>query len=124
MKFSTSTGALAVAIGLQNGLVAAAPHTKVIKIDLSEISVLGGMTFKIHQQPNKAFKGVRKGSLALARAYSKFGVEFPDDLLTAIEKLLEELGLAGNTTTGGNGTTTAGQGKSLFENRLQYQKLT
>ncbi|KAF3023496.1 Type I transmembrane sorting receptor [Neopestalotiopsis sp. 37M] len=100
MKFSTSTGALAIAIGLQNGLVAAAPHTKVIKIDLSEISVLGGMTFKIHQQPNKAFKGVRKGSLALARAYSKFGVAFPDDLLTAIEKLLEELGLAGNTTTG------------------------
>ncbi|KAF7537654.1 hypothetical protein G7054_g3517 [Neopestalotiopsis clavispora] len=100
MKFSTSTGALAVAMGLQNGLVAAAPHTKVIKIDLSEISVLGGMTFKIHQQPNKAFKGVRKGSLALARAYSKYGVAFPDDLLTAIEKLLEELGLAGNTTTG------------------------
>ncbi|KAK9425762.1 hypothetical protein SUNI508_03123 [Seiridium unicorne] len=103
--FSSAT--LAAAIVAQYGLVSASP-LKVITIDLSEISTLGGMTFKIHQQPNKAFSGVRKGPLAIAKAYAKFGVSFPDDLLSVIEQLLEELGLSKST---GNSTKVAGQGE-------------
>lgn len=110
MKFSSSV-VLATAVSLgRDGIASAAPtKTKVIKIDLSGVSVLGGMTFKIHQQPNKAFSGIRKGPLALARAYSKFGAALPDDLLSVVEQLLEELGLAGNRG-GGSKNTTAGQG--------------
>ncbi|KAK6201751.1 hypothetical protein LQW54_009410 [Pestalotiopsis sp. IQ-011] len=102
MKFSSPV-ALATAISLAS---AAPTKTKVIKIDLSGVSVLGGMTFKIHQQPNKAFSGIRKGPLALARAYSKFGAALPDDLLSVVEQLLEELGLAGHRGGSSKNTTT------------------
>ncbi|KAI1398785.1 Asp-domain-containing protein [Hypoxylon fuscum] len=70
------------------------------------------MTFKISQVPNKKFYGQRRGrgSMAIARAYSKFGQAVPDDLLTTIEQILEELGLLGNTGSG-NSTTDDDQGE-------------
>ncbi|KAK8061338.1 Endothiapepsin [Apiospora phragmitis] len=40
----------------------------------------------------------------MARAYSKYGIQFPDDLLTAIERLLEELGLSNNGAGNGAGS--------------------
>ncbi|KAI1875170.1 hypothetical protein JX265_004228 [Neoarthrinium moseri] len=104
MKFS-AVAAVAGAILSHDGRVAASP----LKIEVFEISTLGGMTFKIHQAPNKAFSGLRKGPLAIARAYTKFGLTFPDDLSSVIEQLLEELGLLkGNK---GNSTAVAGQGE-------------
>ncbi|OTA86437.1 hypothetical protein M434DRAFT_82088 [Hypoxylon sp. CO27-5] len=51
------------------------------------------MTFKINQVPNKKYYGQRKGrgSMAIARAYSKFGASVSDDLLATIEEILKEL---------------------------------
>ncbi|KAI0383454.1 Asp-domain-containing protein [Hypomontagnella monticulosa] len=70
------------------------------------------MTFKIKQVPNKKFYGQRKGrgSMAIARAYSKYGATIPDDLLSTIEEILKELGLLGNTG-GGNSTDDDPQGE-------------
>ncbi|KAI0137582.1 eukaryotic aspartyl protease [Hypoxylon sp. NC0597] len=79
-----------------------------------EITTLGGMTFKIHQVPNKKYYGQKKGrgSMAIARAYSKFGASVSDDLLATIEEILKELGLLGNTGAGaGNNTTNDPQGE-------------
>ncbi|GAP88701.1 putative endothiapepsin precursor [Rosellinia necatrix] len=89
-------------------LVSAAPTNKRgIFGPFFEISTLGGMTFKINQVPNRKFYGARKGrgSMAMARAFSKYGTSVPDELISYIEKLLEELGLiqqpgAGNDTSG------------------------
>ncbi|KAH9894594.1 eukaryotic aspartyl protease [Xylariomycetidae sp. FL2044] len=59
------------------------------------ISTLGGMTFKVNQVPNEKFSGQAKGrgAMAMARAYTKYGVAVSDDLASTIEQLLEELGL-------------------------------
>lgn len=104
MKFSLA--ACAAVMLAQDGIVSASSH-KVSRHDILEISTLGGMTFKIHQKPNKKFTGLRRGPLAIARAYTKFGISYSDDLLSVIEKLLEELGLSGNK---GNSTKVSGQG--------------
>jgi hypothetical protein len=90
-------------------LVLAAPTGKRGILDpLFEISTLGGMTFKINQIPNHKFSGARKGrgAMAMAKAYSKYGTPVPDDLVSYLEQLLEELGLiqkpgAGNNTSAG-----------------------
>ncbi|KAI0857495.1 eukaryotic aspartyl protease [Xylaria cubensis] len=73
---------------------------------LFEVTTLGGMTFKLNQVPNQKFSGVRKGrgAMAMAKAYTKYGAAVPDDLLSYIDQLLEELGLlqqpgAGNNTS-------------------------
>ncbi|OTA68523.1 eukaryotic aspartyl protease [Hypoxylon sp. EC38] len=73
-----------------------------------EITTLGGMTFKINQVPNKKYYGQRKGrgSMAIARAYSKFGASVSDDLLATIEEILKELGLLGDAGSGGGNNTT------------------
>lgn len=107
MRLSSSVAWLA-AVVTHDAVVSAAP-LKITKIDLSSISTLGGMTFKIQQQPNKGFSGLRRGPLAIARAYTKFGAPYPDDLLSAIEQLLEELGLSKHHS---NSSTVAGQGMS------------
>ncbi|KAI1657635.1 eukaryotic aspartyl protease [Daldinia decipiens] len=85
---------------------------------LFEVTTLGGMTFKISQVPNKKFYGVQKGggSMAIARAYSKYGAAISDDLLSTIEEILKELGLLGNAGAGagagaGNNTTADPQGE-------------
>ncbi|KAK8075019.1 aspartic peptidase domain-containing protein [Apiospora hydei] len=84
--------------------------------DILQITTLGGMTFRVRQEPNQKYTGMRKGPLAMARAYSKYGVEFTDDLLAAIERLLEELGLGNNGSGNGAGNddssnSTSGQGE-------------
>lgn len=73
-----------------------------------EIQTLGGMTFKINQVPNERFSGQYKGrgAMAMAKAYSKYGTPIPDDLLSTIEEILEELGLLGNNGTGSSGSDT------------------
>ncbi|KAI1326950.1 eukaryotic aspartyl protease [Xylariaceae sp. FL0255] len=78
--------------------VLAAPVPREIRetfFDPFEIATLGGNTFKFQQTANKNFGGYRKGrgAVSLARAYSKFGIDVPDSLLSIIEELLEELGL-------------------------------
>ncbi|KAI0173576.1 eukaryotic aspartyl protease [Hypoxylon sp. FL1284] len=78
-----------------------------------EITTLGGMTFKITQVPNKKYYGQHKGrgSMAIARAYSKYGAAIPDDLLSSIQKLLGELGLLGDDGSGSNNMTKDPQGE-------------
>jgi hypothetical protein len=95
MKFF-SVVAVAASIVSQDGLITAKPLRT---IDVYEISTLGGMTFKINQIANSKYSGIRKGPLAIAKAYRKYGIEFGDDLTSIIEQLLEELGLAGSSKT-------------------------
>ncbi|KAI0107856.1 eukaryotic aspartyl protease [Nemania sp. FL0031] len=102
---------VAASLVFTRSLVSAAPVEKRGNLGpLFEISTLGGMTFKITQVPNKKFYGARKGrgAMAIARAYSKYGATIPDDLLSYIEQLLEELGLLQNP---GNETSASPQGE-------------
>ncbi|KAI1414937.1 eukaryotic aspartyl protease [Hypoxylon sp. FL1857] len=86
---------------------------------MSEVTTLGGMTFKVNQVPNKNYLGQRKGSgaIAIARAYSKYGAPVPDNLLATVEAILKELEgpSTGNSTTGnstaGSNTTNVPQGE-------------
>ncbi|KAI0410059.1 eukaryotic aspartyl protease [Xylaria palmicola] len=77
-----------------------------------EVSTLGGMTFKFSQVPNRKFSGARKGrgAMAMAKAYSKYGAAVPDDLISYIENLLEELGLL-QQPGAGNDTEASPQGE-------------
>ncbi|KAI5927252.1 eukaryotic aspartyl protease [Camillea tinctor] len=118
MKFQNTT-ALAASFLMCHGVVSAAPppqqpqpEKRGILDPLYAISTLGGMTFKISQVPNKKFYGTRRGrgSMAIARAYSKYGVAVSDDLLTTIQQLLEELGLLQSAGVG-NGTTNQDNGE-------------
>ncbi|ORY57147.1 eukaryotic aspartyl protease [Pseudomassariella vexata] len=94
--------AVAASILCHETLVLAAPLTLE---DVLEISTLGGMTFKISQVPNSRYTGMKKGrgTMAIARAYAKFGAAVPDDLQSLIDQILAELGLVGNN--GNNGDT-------------------
>ena len=109
--------ALAASVLSQNVVVTTITTTSPLTLeDILQITTLGGMTFRVPQVPNSRYTGMRRGPLAMARAYSKFGLEFPDDLLAAIERLLEELGLSNNGSGNGAGTnddnnSTSGQGK-------------
>ncbi|KAI0126914.1 eukaryotic aspartyl protease [Xylariales sp. AK1849] len=108
MKF-LSAAAIAASLLSQNGMISASPMDIKV-VDVFEVSTLGGMTFKINQQPNEAYTGIRKGPLALGRAYAKFGVSFPDDLTSIIQQLLEELGLSNNNKKGNStGASTPGE---------------
>lgn len=113
MKITSTAAAAAAFVVCSQDFASASPvGGRVQKRDtIYEITTLGGMTFKISQVPNKKFYGQRRGrgSMAIARAYSKFGQAVPDDLLTTIEQILEELGLLGNTGSG-NSTTDDDQG--------------
>ncbi|KAK8122173.1 aspartic peptidase domain-containing protein [Apiospora sp. TS-2023a] len=115
MKLIT-VAALAASVLSQNVVVTTTTTTAPLTLEeILQITTLGGMTFRVLQAPNQKYTGVRRGPLAMARAYSKYGVAFPDDLLAAIERLLEELGLsngAGNGVGGnGNDNSTSGQGE-------------
>ncbi|KAK7985180.1 aspartic peptidase domain-containing protein [Apiospora saccharicola] len=108
--------ALAAPVLSQNVVVTTTTTTAPLTLeDILQITTLGGMTFRVLQAPNQKYTGVRRGPLAMARAYSKYGVAFPDDLLAAIERLLEELGLSNGTGNGvggdGNNNSTSGQGE-------------
>ncbi|GKT41677.1 aspergillopepsin-1 [Colletotrichum spaethianum] len=80
-----------------------------------EIATLGGAAFRIEQMPNPDFYyGSRRGPIALARAYSKFGQQIPDNLLSLIDQILEELGLLDRGSgkhNGGKGKMHGGKGK-------------
>jgi hypothetical protein len=95
-----AAAAVGASILAQGGLISASP-LKII--DIFEISTLGGMTFQISQVPNQRYSGAPKGPLAVAKAYAKFGVDAPDDLLSAIDQLLQQLGLLGSNAS--NATT-------------------
>lgn len=59
-----------------------------------EVATLGGAAFRVQQVPNPDFYyGNRRGPIALARAYSKFGAPIPDDLRSLVDNILDELGL-------------------------------
>ncbi|KAK2063195.1 eukaryotic aspartyl protease [Colletotrichum caudatum] len=99
MRF-TNSAAAAASIPFVANLVDAKP----INI---EIATLGGAAFRIEQVPNPNFYyGSRRGPIALARAYSKFGQQIPDDLLSLIDQILAELGLL----NGGSGASRGGHG--------------
>lgn len=107
MRATNTAAAVAAYVLCCRDLASAGPVQKRGVLDpLFEITTLGGMTFKISQVPNKKFYGRRKGrgSMAIAKAYSKYGAAIPDDLLSAVEEILKELGLLGN---GGAGNNTA-----------------
>ncbi|KAI1138214.1 eukaryotic aspartyl protease [Hypoxylon sp. FL0543] len=113
MKARSTAAAVAAYALCCRDLVSAGPIQKRGALDqMLEITTLGGMTFKIHQVPNKKYYGQRKGrgAMAIARAYSKYGASVSDDLLATIEEILEELGLLGNTGAGNN-TTDDPQGE-------------
>ncbi|KAI0505701.1 eukaryotic aspartyl protease [Xylaria bambusicola] len=104
---------VAAAALVARGLVWAAPTEKRGILDpLFEVSTLGGMTFKINQVPNQKFYGARKGrgAMAMAKAYSKYGAAIPDDLLSYLQQLLEELGLL-EQPGAGNQTSASPQGE-------------
>lgn len=103
MRFSSVAG-VAIPALLQVELASASPF----QFDVYGVSTLGGMTFKINQVPNQAYTGRRKGPLAIAKAYSKFGVSYPDELVTVLEKLVKEELKVSNST--GN-STKAPQGE-------------
>ncbi|KAI1334320.1 eukaryotic aspartyl protease [Xylariaceae sp. FL0016] len=117
MRFQNAATLVASFFSLE--LVSAAPaqHEKrgLFGSDIYQISTLGGMTFKIQQVQNPKYYGMKKGrgSMAIARAYSKFGATVSDDLLATIEEILRELGLLGNTGSGSasNSSLAAGQGE-------------
>jgi len=106
MKFPI-LAALAASIPFLGGSVDAAPLLIIgNKAGVFQIATLGGAAFRIKQVPSTSFQfGSRRGPVALARAYSKFGVAIPPDLLSIIEAILEELGLLqlGGIGQGGNG---------------------
>ncbi len=52
----------------------------------------------------------------MAKAYSKYGATVPDDLLSYIEQILEELGLI-QQPGAGNDTSASPQGEMMFGHR-------
>lgn len=116
MRFSSVAG-VAIPALLQVELASASPF----QFDVYGVSTLGGMTFKINQVPNQAYTGRRKGPLAIAKAYSKFGVSYPDELVTVLEKLVKEELKVSNST--GN-STKAPQGKWSWCTRNLRRLLT
>ncbi|KAK6215025.1 eukaryotic aspartyl protease [Colletotrichum tabaci] len=98
MRF-TNSAAIAAVIPFAARLVDAAPSKM-------EIATLGGAAFRVEQVPNPDFYyGSRRGPIALARAYSKFGQQIPDDLLSLIDQILDDLGLL----KGGKGVHKGGE---------------
>ncbi|KAL2154393.1 hypothetical protein VTH82DRAFT_3069 [Thermothelomyces myriococcoides] len=78
---------------LAASLVAAAP--RVVKVDPSDIKPrrLGGTKFKLPQIHNDFFRQHGRGPRALAKAYEKYNIELPPDLLHVIRGILRDLGI-------------------------------
>ncbi|KAK7984033.1 TOM complex component Tom7 [Apiospora arundinis] len=117
MMKSITFAALAASVLSQNVVVTTTTTTSPLTLEeILQITTLGGMTFRVPQVPNQRYTGMRRGPLAMARAYSKYGIAFSDDLLAAVERLLVELGLISNGGgSGGEGddntNSTSGQGE-------------
>ncbi|KAH8899317.1 Asp-domain-containing protein [Thozetella sp. PMI_491] len=103
MKFS-SAAAVAASLLSSAGLVTA---LTIIEPSKFEITVLGGSTFRLQQQPNKNYNMVGRGPRALAKVYTKFGLSLPPELLLLLEEILLELGLL---KSGGGSGTGSGSG--------------
>jgi hypothetical protein len=96
------------------GIAEAAPLNQ---LDLLRIATLGGSTFRIKAVPNKAFYyGAKRGPIALARAYSKFGQQMPPDLLLVVETILKELGLILKSPKHGVGVGKGGSSNGTVGN--------
>ncbi|KAF6818150.1 eukaryotic aspartyl protease [Colletotrichum sojae] len=109
MRFGNSA-AVAAFVPFAAHAVYAAPSKR---IEAFEIATLGGAAFRIEQVPNPDFYyGSRRGPIALARAYSKYGQQIPDDLLSLIDQILDELGLlrGGKGKGRGKGKGKGGKG--------------
>lgn len=86
MKFATFAAFAA-------SLVAAAP--RVVQVHPSDIRPrrLGGHKFKLPQIHNDMFRQHGRGPRALAKAYEKYDIELPTDLVEIVQKILTELGI-------------------------------
>lgn len=73
---------------------------------LFEIAVLGGSTVRVNQVPNVNFFQGRRGPMALANAYRKFGLAVPQELLDVIEAIIAEI--LANLARGGPGAGIMG----------------
>ncbi|KAF9876708.1 hypothetical protein CkaCkLH20_05554 [Colletotrichum karsti] len=108
MRF-THSAAVAAFAPFVTHLVDAAPSKK--SDARFDIATLGGAAFRIEQVPNPDFYyGSRRGPIALARAYSKFGHPIPDDLAGLIDQILGELGLLKGSKGGHKGGKGKGKG--------------
>jgi hypothetical protein len=108
MKF---LGVAAVAASILSG-VDALPRGRTVIVRPSdfEIAVLGGMTLRIDQVENKNFIAQGRGPRALARAFSKYGVAVPVELLLILREILQELGIIPEDGAAPNGIGGAGRG--------------
>ncbi|AEO53939.1 hypothetical protein MYCTH_2295885 [Thermothelomyces thermophilus ATCC 42464] len=81
------------ALALAASLVAAAP--RVVKVDPSDIKPrrLGGTKFKLGQIHNDLFRQHGRGPRALAKAYEKYNIELPPNLLEVVQRILKDLGI-------------------------------
>ena len=95
-------------------------RTIILKPDAFEIAVLGGQTFRVSQVPNVGFIAQGRGPRAMARAFSKYGVAVPADLLLVLEQILLELGLLRPNGRGGLGVGNGrgGSGNSPVNTNL------
>ncbi|OAA62653.1 eukaryotic aspartyl protease [Niveomyces insectorum RCEF 264] len=120
MKVASSTAAAVAAslLSLSSGVLAAAlPRNFVVTKDMLEISVLGGQTIKASQVLNPGFRSVGRGPRALAKAYSKFGVQISPELLLILEELLAALGFTIAGTGAGTGTNGGNNGGGINANQ-------
>ncbi|TDZ68045.1 Aspergillopepsin-1 [Colletotrichum trifolii] len=112
--WQTSPAAVAALIPFVCQLANGAPSNK--RLEAFEIATLGGAAFRVEQVPNPDFYyGSRRGPIALARAYSKYGHQIPDDLLSLIDQILGELGLLKGSKDehrGGKGKGKGGNGQN------------
>ncbi|KAI0392243.1 eukaryotic aspartyl protease [Xylariaceae sp. FL0594] len=88
---------VAASILLDRHMISAASVETRRALDASlPVSTPGSVAFKVYQVPNKKFDPARKGrgAMAMAKAFSKYGVPIPDDLHASIRRVLEEITLA------------------------------
>ena len=104
--------AVAASILSAGSQVEARVRTIIITPDAFQIAVLGGQTFRVSQVPNAGFIPIGRGPRAMARAYSKYGITIPADLLLVLQEILLELGLLRPNPNGQGGLGGAGRGGS------------
>lgn len=110
MKLTSLAAATASLLASANIAVAAPRVVQVNAADL-KYSTLGGKTFKVSQVYNNGFRQRGKGPRAVAKAYQKYGLEIPPQLLDILQSLLEDLGVEiQGVSGGGSGRNGKGNG--------------
>ncbi|KAH6650210.1 aspartic peptidase domain-containing protein [Chaetomium tenue] len=101
-------------------LVAAAP--RVVQVHPSDIRPrrLGGNKFKLPQIHNDLFRQHGRGPRALAKAYEKYDIELPTDLIEVVQKILGELGIKPSPKKG-TGFRPHGNGGAPYTNETDDQ---